>query len=430
MRKAGSPDHWSEVPLGQVCLRTKLADPTKRPDEIFTYIDVSGVSNQSFSIEKTNELIGKEAPSRARKVIRCDDVIFATVRPTLRRIALVPCWLDGQICSTGYCVVRPNPLRLFPAYAYFYLLSEEVARRVEGMQKGATYPAISDADVLNLWIPLPPLPEQRAIARVLRAVQTAREARQREISLERERKAALMAHLFTHGTRGEPTKQTPIGKMPVSWEVTTVDQIKADGKGMLVSGPFGSNIGKRFFVSEGVPVIRGNNLTKGEQLFVDGGFVFITEEKAKEFRNCEAIPGDIVVTAAGTLGQVGIISEACRYERYIISNKQLRLRPNLGKVSPLFLFYWFASETTQTLIAQRRSGTSIPVINLSILAALPVPLPSLHEQGRIVEVMRACDVKIAALERESALLDELFRALLEELMTGRVSVAGASGYYG
>ena len=66
---------------------------------------------------------------------------------------------------------------------------------------------------------LPPLPEQRAIAHILRAVQAAREARQREVSLERERKAALMAHLFTHGTRGEPTKQTPIGEMPVSWEV-------------------------------------------------------------------------------------------------------------------------------------------------------------------------------------------------------------------
>ena len=75
-------------------------------------------------------------------------------------------------------------------------------------------------------IPLPPLPEQRAIAHILRAVQAAREARQREVSLERERKAALMAHLFTHGTRGEPTKQTPIGEMPASWEVVHFGEIR------------------------------------------------------------------------------------------------------------------------------------------------------------------------------------------------------------
>ena len=67
-------------------------------------------------------------------------------------------------------------------------------------------------------------PRAARIANVLRAVQAAREARQREVSLERERKATLMAHLFTHGTRGEPTKQTPIGEMPVSWEVRRLER--------------------------------------------------------------------------------------------------------------------------------------------------------------------------------------------------------------
>ena len=84
---------------------------------------------------------------------------------------------------------------------------------------GVNHPRTSWQAVSSFSCLLPPLPEQRAIAHVLRAVQAAREARQREVSLERERKAALMAHLFTHGTRGEPTKQTPIGEMPGSWEV-------------------------------------------------------------------------------------------------------------------------------------------------------------------------------------------------------------------
>src|SRR2546427_12393197 len=61
--------------------------------------------------------------------------------------------------------------------------------------------------------------EQRAIARALRTVQEAKEARQRELTLERERKAALMEFLFTHGTRGEPRKQTEIGGIPESWQV-------------------------------------------------------------------------------------------------------------------------------------------------------------------------------------------------------------------
>ena len=85
--------------------------------------------------------------------------------------------------------------------------------------------SISLEKLRSVRLPLPPIDEQRAIAHILRAVQAAREARQREVSLERERKAALMAHLFTHGTRGEPTKLTPMGEIPVSWDVTAIGDI-------------------------------------------------------------------------------------------------------------------------------------------------------------------------------------------------------------
>ena len=89
-------------------------------------------------------------------------------------------------------------------FLYYYLLTEGVTDRVDGLQKGATYPAISDSDLFNQTILLPSLPEQRAIAQALRAVQGAREARLREVALERERKAALMEHLFTrHKGRGD-----------------------------------------------------------------------------------------------------------------------------------------------------------------------------------------------------------------------------------
>ena len=88
-------------------------------------------------------------------------------------------------------------------------------------------------DSENSNFPLPPLPEQRAIARALRAVQGAREARLREVALERERKAALMEHLFTHGTRGEATKMTEIGEMPESWKIIKFgDILKLSENGM------------------------------------------------------------------------------------------------------------------------------------------------------------------------------------------------------
>jgi len=195
--------------------------------------------------------------------------------------------------------------------------------------------------------PLPPLPEQRRIAHVLNTIQRAIAAQDDLIAAAREAKRSLMQRLFTYGPGPEPapTKETEIGLMPAHWEVVTLDDIKANCKGSIVSGPFGSNIGRRFFVDKGVPVIRGNNLTKGEKLFVDEGFVFITEEKAEELKSCTALANDLIFTAAGTLGQVGLIPEDSCYLKYIISNKQLRARVDESKAIPLFLFFGFPAQS-------------------------------------------------------------------------------------
>ena len=89
-------------------------------------------------------------------------------------------------------------------------------------------------------------------------------------------------------------------------------------KKAIISGPFGSNIGSRFFVNEGIPVIRGNNLPNDMRRFNDEGFVYLTQEKADEL-NCYAIKDDLLFTAAGTIGQVGILTGIEKYEKYVIS---------------------------------------------------------------------------------------------------------------
>jgi type I restriction enzyme S subunit len=72
----------------------------------------------------------------------------------------------------------------------------------------------------------------------------------------------------------------------MKWPLCRFEEVALPTKGAIVSGPFGSNISSRFFVEEGVPVIRGNNLTFGQRRFIDDGFVYLREEKAQEFRNC------------------------------------------------------------------------------------------------------------------------------------------------
>jgi len=198
-----------------------------------------------------------------------------------------------------------------------------------------------------------------------------------------------------------------------NWHWVKLDDVKETNCRAIVSGPFGSNIGMRFFVPEGIPVIRGNNLTADLTRFVDDGFVFITEAKSQELANCEALPGDLIFTAAGSLGQVGLIPENSKYSRYIISNKQMRARLDPNKIDRLFAFYWLSSPQMVEYIRQQNTGSSVPLINLSILRNLPIPLPSLSEQHTIVEVLGSLDDKIELNRHMNATLEEMAQALFK-----------------
>lgn len=99
---------WQRARLGEVLERTEAINPLDCPEREFEYVDVSSISNKTFRIEQTQRVSGKSAPSRARRIIRADDVLFATVRPTLRRVAIVPEELEGQLCSTGYVPSRSS----------------------------------------------------------------------------------------------------------------------------------------------------------------------------------------------------------------------------------------------------------------------------------------------------------------------------------
>lgn len=84
------PQDWRVVPLRDVVEAVELITPSRTPEWRFKYVDVSSVSNVSLPIESYREYLGRNAPSRARKKLAAADVIFATVRPYLRRVALVP----------------------------------------------------------------------------------------------------------------------------------------------------------------------------------------------------------------------------------------------------------------------------------------------------------------------------------------------------
>ena len=98
--------------------------------------------------------MGREAPSRARKVIHEGDIIISTCRPTRGAVAVVPKELDNQICSTGFCVIRAKK-GVSNKYLHFILRSDLVKEQFRKFSTGSSYPAILEDDVRKTVIPLP-----------------------------------------------------------------------------------------------------------------------------------------------------------------------------------------------------------------------------------------------------------------------------------
>lgn len=148
-----------ERPLEDVLVKSETVDPTRSPNVEFDYIDVSSVSKETLSIQETQKLLGKDAPSRARKAVKTNDVIFATIRPTLRRIAIVPEELNDQVCSTGYIVLRTKA-DFDHRWVFYFLQTRSFMVAMEALQKGASYPAVTDNDVRSQAIPAAALKDQ------------------------------------------------------------------------------------------------------------------------------------------------------------------------------------------------------------------------------------------------------------------------------
>jgi type I restriction enzyme S subunit len=161
---------FTREPIGKHVIKTEVRDPRKRHEEYFKYIDIAGIDNKTGKIVEVKTVLGKEAPSRARRVVRKDDVIVSTVRPNLNATALVPLELDNQICSTGFCVLRCKS-SLNSRYLYVFTRRREFIDMLSSQMKGASYPAVTNNDVLNVEIPIPSINLQNKFALIVERIE-------------------------------------------------------------------------------------------------------------------------------------------------------------------------------------------------------------------------------------------------------------------
>jgi type I restriction enzyme, S subunit len=410
MPSEGAPEGWKPVRLGQ---------HTYKPDYGYTIsattepvgprlLRITDIQDDGVNWE-TVPYCNCDDPAKRRYGLRPGDIVVARIGASTGKAYLITECPEAVFASY---LIRTRPKAdLVPEFLYYFLHSDEYWSQIQRSKGGRLKGGVSIPVLEGLVLPLPPLLEQRAIARVLRAIQAARETRQREVALERERKAALMEHLFTHGTRGEPTKQTPIGEMPESWEARELGSICDVRYGLGQPPELDEN---------GVPMIRATDIKAGTIL--SENVVRVKRQAIPKGRSPFLQAGDILVVRSGAYtGDVAAYDG--RWESAVVGY-DLVATPKCGGVDSVYVASFLLSGRGARYFRSQRDRSAQPHLNAIQLRKAMLPLPPSFQQNEIAEVSSACDAKIAALEREGRLLDELFCALLEELMTGRVSVAG------
>ena len=347
--------------------------------------------------------------------------IVLTMMGTVGAASIVPKGIHRGVMDSHLLRIRPNGRKIVDGFLRILLRDSPVTKRqVERMSQGGIMSGLNAGIVRTLELPLPPLPEQKKIAAILSSVDEAIQATQLVIDQTRRVKEGLLQDLLTHGLPGHTRfKQTEIGEIPEGWEVATGRELA--GKGDLVGGPFGSDLGAADYVQVGVPVIRGGNVGLGK--FIESDFVYVSPDKARLLRRNSAQRGDLIMTQRGaSLGEATLIPDGTMFDSYVISQTMMRLRPNSQVVDPLFLIQSICSDRAQSWLKSRAIGNAQPHLNLSIWQDMPVAIPPKKEQIQIASIVASLDDEMAASGKEVAALTSLKSGLLADLLTGKVRV--------
>jgi type I restriction enzyme, S subunit len=337
------------------------------------------------------------------------------------------------VIDTAYYAMAKSPLNM--RWLYYAMIYHELGK----IDDGSPIPSTTRAAVYPRELLVPPIEEQEAISVVLGSLDDKIEQnRLTGRALDGLARATFKAWFVDFepvkakaaGAAGFPgmsrtafdalpnrLTDSPLGPVPEGWEVGDIGTVAQ----RIAMGPFGSDIKTDNFVSDGVPVIRGGNLTDG---FVDRGFVFLTEAKADQLANANAFPGDIVITHRGTPGQIGLIPSKSRYKRYVVSQSQMFVRPNAAILPSHFLYLFLTSSAGQHELLANRSQTGVPAISrpTTSVKAIPLVLPQRPAVDAFAGFASTLFNARVASEEESQKLAALRDYLLPRLMSGRVRV--------
>lgn len=329
-------------------------------------------------------------------------------RTAVWRDELADCYYQNHLHR-----LRVRDGRVNPEFVMFWMQAAITQLRVyEGFGNKTTIPNLSRSRLSDFVIPVPEKSEQEKIAAVLWKIQKAIEIEDAIVRNARDLKKSLLRHLFTHGLRGEPLKETEIGPLPQSWDVLPLRElVVARGGFPFPHAKQGNKSGAFPFYKVSDMNLAGNERYMSDSSnWIDDSVLF--ELKAKTFSSSTVIfpkvGGALLTNKKRMLTRASVIDNnlmgvTVKNERELLSS---------------FLFQWFYTVD----LAELSNPGPLPSINAGRLYETRFPLAKLDEQREIADILQTVDRKIDIHEAKKRSLQELFKTMLHKLMTAQIRV--------
>jgi type I restriction enzyme S subunit len=359
------PLGWVWALLRDVTIRPTTVEPRKSARARYRYIDISAIDNSSATITRARELRGIDAPTRARQLVRGGDTLYSTVRVYLKNVARVPIDLDGAVASTGFCVLRPND-RIDSGFLFYWVQTAAFTAMAAAMQRGISYPAVNESELLTIAVPLPPRNEQSRIVAAIEELFSKHHAGTGRLDLVHRRASVLMRQIIRSAV--------PLPG-PSSWTSATVQDAGTVSLGRQRAPRYHTGSRMRSY-------LRVANVFEDR---IDTRDVMQMHFEDDEFERYRLVPGDVLLNEGQSpelLGRPALYRGAP--ENVAFTNSLLRFQPNPG-VSPDWALLVFRRHLHSGRFRQEsRITTNIAHLSAGRFKTVEFPIPPFVEQQRIV----------------------------------------------
>lgn len=413
-----SEQGFSKGPIGSLIANQIGGGTPSRQNPAFwtgpiPWASVKDFTDDQIELLSTEEQISVQGlQASATNLIPANTPIVCT-RMAVGRVAVSPMDVAINQDLKALCPARGVSTR------YLLRLADHAKPKAEAVSVGSTVKGIKVADYLNLEVPLAPSEHQPKIAEILDTLDKAIRGTEAVVSKLKAMKQGLLHDLLTRGTDANGDlrrpqamaphlyEETPLGWLPKEWEDPTLEEITSTPICYGIVQVLG-------FVEDGVPVLAIRDLLGDYRT----GIHRTAPHVDAQYPRSRVRPGDVLLSIKGTIGRIGVVPE---YFEGNISRDIGLLRPNRLVISD-FLALLLRSPAGQRLLSDTQVGTTRAELSIGPLKKLRIPLPARQEQVRITQIVNEAEAKISAEESLLAKFRLQKSGLMDDLLTGRVSV--------